>query len=127
MSVHEAIACAEPLLPGVPAPDDALDPRWQAIIAVGEYVETNPEEVLAFVIRWGGHEQWDLSAAIATCLLEDLFRYHFDLVFPRVARLALSDPLFADTLCQCWTLGQTPANARLLKQLRRRLGRWSGI
>ena len=127
MSVHNAIAFAEPLLPGVPAPDGAQDPRWQAIIAVGKYVETNPAEVWAFAVRWGSHEQPDLRAAIATCLLEHLLEHHFDLVFPKVERLALSDSLFADTFCQCWKFGQTelPTNVRRLDQLRARLGRLS--
>ena len=48
MSVQQAIIAAEKLLPGIPAPDDDEDPRWQAIIAVAEYCETNPEEVWAF-------------------------------------------------------------------------------
>ena len=44
-SVQQAIRDAEKLLPGVPAPDGEPDPRWQAIIKVGEYIETEPHVI----------------------------------------------------------------------------------
>ena len=46
-TVHEAIEAAERLLPGVAAPDGELDPRWQAIIEVEGFIETDPEEICA--------------------------------------------------------------------------------
>jgi len=56
MSVSELIRDAEAILPGTPAPEGADDPRWQAIIAIGEYIETHPEDVWPFVARWGAVE-----------------------------------------------------------------------
>src|SRR5207253_10556311 len=53
MTVNEAIRRANEILPGRPAPDGQEDPRWQAIIAVGEFVRTEPEAVWKFVERWG--------------------------------------------------------------------------
>ncbi len=72
MSVEDALSAAERLLPGVPAPKGATDERWQAIIPVGYFVEDEPEAIWPFVLKWGSHEQDDLRAAIATCLLEHL-------------------------------------------------------
>jgi hypothetical protein len=40
MTLQEAIAAAEVLLPGRAAPDGRIDPRWQAIIAIREFIET---------------------------------------------------------------------------------------
>lgn len=40
MGVRAAIQAANAILPGPPS--DCFEPRWQAIIAVGEYVETHP-------------------------------------------------------------------------------------
>jgi hypothetical protein len=107
--VLEAIAYADSLLPGVPAPKGQRDDRWQAILHVENYVESNPEEVWQFVQRWGGSPQEDLRDAIACCLLEHLLEVHFQLVFPRVEAAVRENPAFADTWCRCWKLGQAAA------------------
>jgi hypothetical protein len=49
MTVKEAIAAAEQLLPGIPEPDGTEDPRWQAIIEVGIFAEHEPEIIWPFV------------------------------------------------------------------------------
>ena len=66
MTVQEAIATAEQLLPGVPEPDGTEDPRWQTIIEVGNFVEHEPEAIWPFVLKWGSHEDDDVRAAVAT-------------------------------------------------------------
>jgi hypothetical protein len=78
MDVLEAIRQAESLLPGEPV-EEGQDPRWQAIIAVGEHIESDPEVVWSFIRRWGSHRQEDLRDAVATCLLEHLLEHHFTL------------------------------------------------
>jgi len=106
MTVQEALAAAEQLLPGRPAPDGAEDPRWQAIIEVGMFTEQEPEAIWPFVLKWGSHEDEDVRAAIATCLLEHLLEHHFDLLFPRVETAARSNIWFAKTTSQCWKFGE---------------------
>jgi hypothetical protein len=106
MTISQAIRRANSILPGRPAPEGQRDPRWQAIITVGEFVETEPEAVWAFVERWGKHPSKDLRAAIATCLLEHLLEYHFNLLFPRVERLVRTSKRFAETLSWCSKFGQ---------------------
>src|SRR5829696_8189359 len=106
VGVRDAISKANAVLPGEPV-DGGSDPRWQAIIRVGEYIESNPESVWRFVRRWDGHPQEDLRDAIATCLLEHLLEYHFETYFPQVEQAALSDPMFGDMFQRCWTFGQT--------------------
>ena len=125
MTSAESIAKAEAILPGVAAPDEAPDPRWQAIIAVGEFIESEPGPVLAFALRWGTHRDLDLRAAVATCLLEHLLEHHFDSCFPAVERLARSNAFFGETLAMCARFGESesPKNAarldRVLKQVHR--------
>ncbi len=123
MTVHEAIQYAQSLLPGEPAAEDQEDTRWQAIISVGEHIETEPQAVWEFVRTWGVHPQEDLRTAIGTCLLEHLLEYHFDAYFPAVERLAEDAPLFADTFLNCWKFGQSTAshNAARFDRLRERL------
>ena len=123
MNVNEAIKSAEAILPGTAAPEGREDPRWQAIIAVGNFVGDEPERVWSFVERWGQHPDEDLRAAIATCLLEHLLEYHFDLIFPRVERIARSKPSFAHTVRMCWRFGEAkrPKNVARLNQLVREL------
>jgi hypothetical protein len=126
VAVRRAIARAECILPGVPAPQGKRDARWQAVIRVGEYIESQPEAVWRSTLRWGKHARADVRTAVATCLLEHLLEYHFELIFPRVRRTALQSVRFASTFSQCWWFGQAtrPQNAarveRLMRELRRR-------
>ncbi|MDB5323843.1 MAG: hypothetical protein JWN40_5474 [Phycisphaerales bacterium] len=71
-AVRRAVARAQSVLPGRPALEGQPDPRWQAIIRVGTFIESHPEPVWEFARRWGKHAQADLRAAVATCLLEHL-------------------------------------------------------
>jgi hypothetical protein len=112
MNVKEALAKAEQLLPGVAAPDGAKDPRWQAIIRVGDFVENEPEAIWPFVLKWGSHEDDDVRTAIATCLLEHLLECHFDLLFPRVEEAARANARFAKTAVQCWKFGEAEEPSR---------------
>jgi hypothetical protein len=122
MNVRDAIREAEALLPGEPV-EDGIDPRWQAIIAVGEFIESDPEAVWEFIVRWGGHAQDDLRSAIATCLLEHILECHFNTYFPRVNELAVVDPRFGDTFRRCWRFGQAveSENAARFESLEHRL------
>jgi hypothetical protein len=122
VGVAEAIREAETLLPGVPV-EEGQDPRWGAIIAVGEFIESEPDAVWGFVRRWGGHPQEDLRDAVATCLLEHLLEHHFAAYFPLVEQHALADPLFGDTFQRCWQFGQAlePGNAGQFAGLFKRL------
>lgn len=119
MTVQEAISAAEALLPGDPAPDGELDPRWQAIIEVSEFIPTNPGEAWNFAMRWGGSSAPDVRAAIATCVIEHLLEQHFDEYFPKVALQAKADSNFARTVRLCWQLGQAekPRNAAKFEAL----------
>lgn len=119
MTIREAIAHAEAILPGTPAPEGELDPRWQAIIAIGQFIETDPDCVWFFLSRWGDHPQADLRAAIATCLLEHLLEYDFEMYFPRTELLANLSPQFADTMRSCWVTDLTSEQrARMESALR---------
>src|SRR5688572_5213540 len=119
VAVQRAIARAERILPGTPAPEGKRDPRWQAIIRVGEFIETQPEPVWQFAHRWGRHAQADLRMAVATCLLEHLLEHHFELLFPRVRRAAMESPRLAETFGSCWSFGQakTRKDAARIKRL----------
>jgi hypothetical protein len=121
MSVWETIAEAEAILPGQAAPDGEDDPRWQAIIKIAEFIQEEPEAVWVFILRWGGHNDEDLRAAIATMLLEHLLEYHFADFFPRVTIAVQENALFGDTFRRCWKLGQSNegGNAEHFERLRK--------
>lgn len=122
-AVEQAIEQAERVLPSVAANDGEIDPRWQAIIRVAEFVESNPDELWAFAHRWGATSDEDLRQAIATCLLEHLLEHHFAALFPRVADAARADTNFAATTLACWPLGQSAetSNAARFHELRAQL------
>ena len=124
MSLSAAIRTAEKLLPGRPAPHGTPDPRWQAIIAVSEFIKDEPEDVWQFARRWSAHGQDDVRAAIATCIVEHLLERQFNLLFEWVevaSKRRCSIPRHI-ALCEARAISYTK-NAkrldRLLKEARR--------
>lgn len=122
MNLERAIQKANRLLPGKAAPNGKRDPRWQAIIAVGGFIDSNPLPVWEFAAKWGRHPNADVRSAISTCLLEHLLEYHFDVIFPRVQEAVQTSKRFRATLGDCWRLGQakTPKNTKRLDRLTRK-------
>ena len=112
MTVHDAIAAAETLLPGRAAPDGEIDPRWQAIIAVGDFIEEEPDAVWSFILRWGSSRDEDLRAAIATCLLEHLLEHHFDEFIGQIEAASRGDARFGDTIARCGKFGKSEEPGR---------------
>jgi hypothetical protein len=115
MDVHQAIAAAEAVLPGRAAPDGEEDPRWQAMIAIAEFLAADPEPICAFVLRWGSYPDADLQSAVASCLLEHLLELHFAEFFPEIEAHVRRDAVFAETFARCWKFGQAdeaPNSAR---------------
>jgi hypothetical protein len=125
MTSAEAIAAAEEVLQERVDSAGANDRRWKAIAAIANFVETEPEDVWAFVARWGSTADEDLQQAIGTCLLEHLLQYWFDRFFSRVEVAARNDPQFARTFLVCWQFGQSKVgeNAGRFQRLRKELGR----
>lgn len=105
-SVWDAIASAERILPGEAAAEETRDPRWQAIIAVGHFIQEEPDAIWSFILRWGSNADEDLRTAVATCLLEHLLDHHFSRFFPQIEEAVRSNALFADTFSKCWKFGQ---------------------
>jgi hypothetical protein len=60
MDVSDAIAAAERILPGKAAAEGSRDPRWQAIIAIEDFVEEEPDAIWSFILRWGSNPDEDL-------------------------------------------------------------------
>jgi len=110
MSVWDAIAEAEAILPGQPAQDGAIDPCWQAIMTVEDFVRDEPEAVWNFILRWGCHADEDLRTAVATCLLEDLLKYT-----SQTSSLK-SPPQWSRTSCLRTLSGDAGSSARLNKK-----------
>ena len=122
MSVESVIAEANAILPGTPSRHGEADPRWEVIIEVSEFIESNPNEVWAFAKRWASHEQRDLQAAIATCLIEHLLEFDFATFFPLAAVEAKASRSFAQALSLVWVSGDEGSlDSEQLQQLLRSL------
>ncbi len=106
IDVWAAIERAERILPGEAAAEGKIDPRWQAIMVIEDFVPEEPEAIWSFILRWGVTADEDLRSAIATLLLEHLLGHHFSHFFPRVQEAVRSDALLADTFLKCWKCGQ---------------------
>ena len=114
-TIQDAIQEAEAILPGgAPSPGGKMDARWQAVIAVAKFIETNPQEVWQFIRKWGAYKDDDIRSAIATCLLEHLLEFDFETFFPKVEIGVKESLLFGDMFCGCSKFGQAeePVNAK---------------
>lgn len=121
-SLRRAIARANAILPGRPAPGGQRDPRWQAIIRVGDFLETHPDEVCTFALQWAKVRGKDLGSAIYCCLIEHLLEHHFDRLFPRMRQAALQNARVAEFFYPytgLWQFGQAklPKNRARLRRL----------
>lgn len=125
MDVTASIRAAEAVLPGRAAPDGREDPRWQALLDVAEHIESDPDAVWDFARHWADHDDEDLRAGVAACLLEHLLEHHFERIFPRVELACAGSVRFADTFRRCWKFGESelPRNAARFDALQRSLGR----
>jgi hypothetical protein len=77
------------------------------MIAIGHFIQEEPDAIWPFILRWGSSTDEDLRSAIATCLLEHLLQYHFKRFFPLMEEAVRGNALFADTFSKCWKFGQT--------------------
>ena len=93
--------------------------RWQAAIALGEFVASDPERVWPLVVKHGSRRHADVRMAIATCVLEHLLELHFNTFFSRIENTAQSSFWFANTTGSCWQMGQAelPRNASRWRSL----------
>lgn len=107
MDVETAIRLADTVLRArLSRTEGGPDPRWHAIIAVGAFLDSDPDRVWSFILEWGRNDDGDVRGAIGTCLLEHLLERHFDSFFERVVVAAEADANFADTVATCWKFGQ---------------------
>ena len=99
---EDYLAVARPLVA-----DADNDCRWQALIVVGECIQSSPEAVWDVICQHGVSDDEDMRAGVATVLLEHLLEYHFDAYFPRLkVRIEGGSELLADTLSRCSPFGQ---------------------
>ncbi len=100
MSAWEAIAEVEATLPGEAAPDGEVDPRWQGLIRIADFIQDQPDAVWEFILRWGSHQDKDLRAAVATTLLEHLLERHFGIFFPKVETAVQNNVFVRRYVCE---------------------------
>ena len=82
--------------------DPDNDCRWQALIVVGEFIETAPEIVWEVAQTYGQSEDDDMRMGVACVLLEHLLDQHELRYRSQVDELASQSPLFAETLSICF-------------------------
>jgi hypothetical protein len=126
-ALRRAIARAEALLPGR-STATGIDERWQAILKVGDFIESHPDEVCAFALKWAKVRGVDLQRAIQCCLIEHLLEYHFDRLFPVFRREAFASARVARHFypySPFFKFGQAnlPQNKARLRRLARALER----
>lgn len=83
------------------------DVRWQALIAIADWIETDPERVWEVVLEYGDSQDEDMRTGVATVLMEHVLEHYFDSYFQQLRdRIEAGDALLADTLSRCWAFGE---------------------
>ena len=100
MSVDTAIERAKATLACAPV-EQGQDPRWQGIIDLGEYLQSEPQRIWTFIEELHDIQDEDLRSALATCLLEHLIEEHPD-YREKAEHLASRSVEFRRMLEMCW-------------------------
>ena len=102
--------------------DEDNNCRWQALIVIGEFIETEPERIWEVIREHGESPDEDMRNGVATILLEHLLEHHFNSYFPRLKnQIEGGSLLLGDTLSRCWAYGEAemkwPEIEALVKQV----------
>ncbi|REJ79766.1 MAG: hypothetical protein DWQ45_05465 [Planctomycetota bacterium] len=78
--------------------------RWGTLNCISfGFAETHPRRLWPFIARWGCHRSRDIRAAVACCMLEDVFNVDFEETFERSKALVEAGNIrFLFTLRTCW-------------------------
>lgn len=76
--------------------------RWQALIVVGEFIKTQPDDIWLLIKQYGQSGDEDMRMGVACVLLEHLLEHHRSRFVGRAKRLASKSPKFKYTLDMCW-------------------------
>lgn len=88
--------------------DDDNNCRWQALIVVGECIESHPDEVWPVIQEYGVSADADMRDGVSTVLLEHMLEHHFDWTMERLKQelgSAAGAELLRDTLRRCHAFG----------------------
>ena len=76
--------------------------RWQALVVIGELIESRPQDVWDVVAKHGDSKDADMRTAIACVLLEHLLDFDFETYFGKVRdEIHKGRYRFIDTLEGC--------------------------
>ena len=85
--------------------DKDSDCRWQAIIIIGEFLNTRQDDIWNIIITHGSSDNSDIRTAIATVLLEHFFEENsnlFDAKFETISKeISKGNKNLIDTLSIC--------------------------
>ena len=111
---REMFAIARSLIPDCDNDDYDNDVRWQAIIAVGEYIKTYPEGVWSVIEEYGVSSDKDMRTGISVCLLEHLLDFDFA-YFERVKKLIRHDGISGKRMKHALGLATVMSDDKLAK------------
>ena len=89
---------------------------WKGAADLCNYVIDQPDLIWDRVVKYGSRNNGELQQAIALCVLEHVFQYHFKEYFPKAKKIVLSgNKRFRETFCQCGKFGQSEEKANSVK------------
>ncbi len=89
---------------------------WKGAADLCGYVIDQPELIWDRIVKYGSRNNGELQQAIALCVLEHVFQYHFNEYFPKAKKIILSgNKRFRETFCQCGKFGQSEKKSNSAK------------
>ena len=101
-------------------PDRSQYVRWQSLLLMGQFAETEPELIWPLTVKYGTVENKDIRIATACCVLEHILQHHFSKYFARVRRMIEGgNRRLGYTLSHCYKYGEAeePQNSILFDRL----------
>jgi len=102
--------------------DENNNCRWQALIVIGYFIDSRPDDVWRIIEQYGVSDDDDMRAGVACVLLEHVLESHFEQFFPALREIILAGSAqMTDTLMLC-AMPDPREHRRMIRELLAQVG-----
>ncbi|MDY7109523.1 MAG: hypothetical protein SYC29_12885 [Planctomycetota bacterium] len=102
--------------------DENNNCRWQALIVIGYFIDSRPEDVWRIIEQYGVSDDDDMRTGVGCVLLEHLLETHFERFFPALREIILAGSTqMTHTLTLCY-MPYPREHRRMIRELLTQVG-----